>query len=305
MARRHLRGLWQRIGRGTDAEGRGLRLCALGAGAGTVAMMGFCTLIGMSPLFALGYVGIYLALSMTLTRIRAELGPPAHDLYGAGPDHILPTLLGSSAFSPRELGALTMMYWLNRESYRSHVMPHHMESQKIAHAARLDGGRLWAATYAAALVGAAAALWIVLHVSYQYGAEGTMRGPARWFATEGFQRLNSWLDTPQERSLPGTYAMGLGFFFSVGLLWARTQWVWFPLHPVGYAVSSWWAIHLFWLPLLIAWVVKVLILRYLGLTGYRRALPFFIGLIVGEYVVGTAWQLLGILGGFQAYAFWV
>jgi hypothetical protein len=132
-----------------------------------------------------------------------------------------------------------------------------------------------------------------------------MRGPARWFATEGYHRLSQWLATPTEPSVPGTYAMGIGFLFSLGLLFARTRWAGFPLHPVGYAVTSWWAMHLFWLPLLIAWAAKTLILRYTGLAGYRRALPFFIGLIVGEYVVGCAWQLVGILGGFQAYAFWV
>lgn len=305
MARRHLRAMGDGIRRGTDSESRALRFYAVGAAAGTLAMMAFCRAIGMSPLVGAAYVAIYLALSMTITRIRAELGPPSHDMYGAGPDHILPTLFGSSAFTHRELGGISMLYWLNRESYRSHVMPHHLESQKLAHAARLEGGRLWIATYAAALVGAVAAVWIVLHVSYQYGVEGSMRGPARWFATEGFQRLDRWLTEPQERSLPGTYALGLGLLLSLGLLFARTRWVWFPLHPVGYAVSSWWAIHLFWLPLLLSWIVKVLVLRYLGLTGYRRALPFFIGLVVGEYVVGTGWQLIGIIGGFQAYAFWV
>jgi hypothetical protein len=132
-----------------------------------------------------------------------------------------------------------------------------------------------------------------------------MRGPARWFATEGYHRLNGWLATPTEPSLPGAYATGIGFLFSVGLLIARVRWAGFPLHPVGYAVTSWWALHLFWLPILIAWLAKSLVLRYTGLAGYRRSLPFFIGLIVGEYAVGTAWQLIGILGGFQAYAFWV
>jgi hypothetical protein len=305
MARRHLQASWRRLWRGRDSEDRVQRLCALGALAGAIGMILFARALGMSPLVAVLYMLIYLAVSITLTRIRAELGPPAHDLYGAGPDHLLPTLFGSRAFTASDLRGMTLFYWLNRESYRSHVMPHHMESLKIAHEAKLPRGRLWAATYVAALVGAASALWIVLHVSYQYGVEGSMRGPARWFATEGYHRLNQWLATPTDPSLPGAYAMGIGFLVSVGLLFARTRLAGFPLHPVGYAVTSWWALHLFWLPIFLAWLAKVLVLRYTGLVGYRRALPFFIGLIVGEYVVGTAWQLLGLLGGFQAYAFWV
>ena len=304
-ARRHLRALWQSLRKGNHADSRSLRLCIVGAATGTSGMMFFCHVVGMSPLFAFGYVLIYLALSLTITRIRAELGPPAHDMYGAGPDHVLPTIFGSRAFAPKDLGALTMFYWLNRESYRSHIMSHQLESQKIVREAKLEAGKLWAATYVAALVGAVSVMWIALHFAYQHGAAASMRGPARWFATEGFNRLNQWLSTPTERNVPGIVAMCIGFVFSIGLLFARTRWVWFPLHPVGYAVTSWWALHLFWLPIFIAWATKVLMLRYLGLSGYRRALPFFIGLVVGEYFVGTGWQLAGLIGGFKAYAFWV
>jgi hypothetical protein len=271
MARRHLLALAKCVRGGSGGEYRTERLCLLGAAAGMAGMIFFCRALGMSPLLAFGYVLIYLALSLTLTRIRAELGPPAHDLYGAGPDYILPTLFGSRAFTPRELGGLTMLYWLNRESYRSHVMPHHLESQKIAQVVKLERGWLWLATYVAALVGAVSAIWIVLHVSYHYGAQASMRGPARWFATEGFNRMSQWLATPKERDPAGIYAMLLGFLFSLGLLLARTRWVWFPLHPVGYAISSWWAIHLFWLPILLAWVIKTLVLRYHPPTVGTRA----------------------------------
>ena len=41
-----------------------------------------------------------------------------------------------------------------------------------------------------------------------------------------------------------------------------------------------------WLPLFTSWLLKGLILRYGGLKGYRRALPFFMGLVVGEFMAG-------------------
>ena len=50
---------------------------------------------------------------------------------------------------------------------------------------------------------------------------------------------------------------------------------WFPFHPVGYAVSSSWSLSLLWLPLLIAWIIKSVLLRYGGLRAYRQAMPFF------------------------------
>jgi hypothetical protein len=78
-----------------------------------------------------------------------------------------------------------------------------------------------------------------------------------------------------------------------------------PFHPVGYAVSSSWSLNIIWLPLLIAWAVKLLMLRYGGLKLYRDSLPFFLGLILGEFVVGSLWTLIGIGMGIPSYGFWV
>ena len=41
-----------------------------------------------------------------------------------------------------------------------------------------------------------------------------------------------------------------------------------------------------------------------GLSGYRRAEPFFLGLILGEFVVGAAWTLVGIGLHKPTYDFW-
>ena len=39
-----------------------------------------------------------------------------------------------------------------------------------------------------------------------------------------------------------------------------------------------------WLPIFVAWLLKVLVLRYGGLKMYRQALPLALGLVVGEFV---------------------
>ncbi len=58
------------------------------------------------------------------------------------------------------------------------------------------------------------------------------------------------------------------------------------------------------MPMLIAWIAKTLILRYGGLQTYRRALPLFFGLILGESVVGCAWPIVGLLFDLPTYSFW-
>jgi hypothetical protein len=99
-------------------------------------------------------------------------------------------------------------------------------------------------------------------------------------------------------------AIGVGIAFSLSMLGIRSTFPKWPFHPVGYAVSSSWSMNLLWMPMFIAWVVKGLILRYGGLRLFRLWLPFFLGLILGEYVTGSIWSLGGILTGRNTYVFW-
>jgi len=47
-------------------------------------------------------------------------------------------------------------------------------------------------------------------------------------------------------------------------------------------------------PFLIAWVAKVLVTRYGGLRLYRATLPLAIGLIVGDLLNTTLWNVVAL-----------
>ena len=80
-------------------------------------------------------------------------------------------------------------------------------------------------------------------------------------------------------------------------LQARYTWVW--LHPLGYCAGP--SLNWVWLPFAIAWLAKALIVRYGGQTAYRRWSPFFLGLVLGDYLTGAAWALVSPALGFQGY----
>ncbi len=56
-----------------------------------------------------------------------------------------------------------------------------------------------------------------------------------------------------------------------------------------------------WCPFMVAWFVKVLIIRYGGIKGYRTALPFFLGLVLGDYIASSLWALAGSVLGITMY----
>jgi hypothetical protein len=90
-------------------------------------------------------------------------------------------------------------------------------------------------------------------------------------------------------------------FFAVGvavtafLTVMRATFFWWPLHPLGYALSGSWSTIQFWFPCLLAWVFKSLILRYGGMGLYTRARPVFLGLVLGEFGAAVFFVLLNAL----------
>ncbi|MFQ3549345.1 MAG: DUF6785 family protein [Armatimonadota bacterium] len=265
----------------------------------------FCRAAGMSGVLIIAFFVIYFALSITITRMRAELGPPAHDLHNGGPDSIIPAILGNHHFSTRELGIMGMFFWFNR-AYRAHSMPIQLESFKMAEKTNTSYKWMYSAILIATVVGTIAAFWAALHLIYQTGASKDMGPPnvPAIYRYETWSRIESWTTLSIPANINFGIAIMVGFVFTLILNAFRMRLGWFPFHPVGYAVSSSWAMHQLWMPMLIAWAIKIIILRYGGLKLYRKALPFFLGIILGECMVGGFWTVWGILTDQPSYAFW-
>ena len=309
MERGYLKGVFAKILTGDKVESSkeplSYRVAFTGVVLGFSCIVLFFVKAGMSPWFAVLYFLIYFALAIMITRIRAELGPPIHDLMGAGPDNMMVSIFGTRRLKAQNLTLVSLLHWINRVSYRNFPMAHQLEGFKLAEQGNINTRRLSYAMMLAVFIGAISGFFVVLNFSYDLGSAVRLGGPARNYTMESYRRLASWLSYPTETDYRGLAYMLSGFLFSISLLIMRTTFIWFPLHPIGYAVSYWWAMSLLWFPIFLSFVIKSAILRFGGINMYRRSVPFFLGLILGEYTIGGAWSIIGIGVGKRLYTFWV
>jgi len=275
--------------------------------AGFAALVFFSRYAGMPPSMGITFIAIYFALSIAVDRMRAEFGSPAHDLHHAGPDQIISEVAGVRNLDIRTMAAFSIYEGFNR-AYRSHPMPHQLEGFRLANQSGVSLRPLFWVMLAAGVWGTLCAFWALLHVYYHLGAATAKVGasvkPALVFGWEPYNRLGSWISTPPLRDPLETRFLVGGFLFSLFLMVMRGNFLWWPFHPVGLAVSSSWAMGYMWFPIFIAWLAKAMILRGGGLQGYRTAIPFFLGLVLGEFVVGSTWNILGLAFNLEIYRFW-
>lgn len=305
LSRGYLMGVVRRVlGLPSEVDDRGepvsFRAATVGIVLGIGFLVWFSTKLGMPGWIAVAFFAIYFALALAITRMRAELGTPVHDLHFTGPDWTLAEVIGTRDLEAKTLNAFTMYFWFNR-AYRGHPMPHQLEGFKLAEQSDGRYSRWFWAMWLVGILGTVAGFWAMLHLNYEYGATARSRGT---FGPEPFVRLAGWLKNPMPTNTSVVYATMVGFAFASLLQALRMRLPWWPFHPLGYAVTSSWEINLVWMPLFIAWVLKVVILRYTGLPGFRRALPFFFGLMIGQFVVGSLLNIWGIAMEVPTYQFW-
>jgi len=304
-SRSHLRTILRRLfGGGRPEDDRGepasYRVAVIGMLTGGAVIYFFSRALGMSAWLIPLFFAIYFALALALTRMRAQFGTPVHDLHFTGPDTTLTLLAGPSSYGPQDLTAMSQFFWFNR-AYRSHPMPHQLEGFRLQ---RMSGGmdrRLYPALLVMGILGTLAGFWAMLHLQYVYGAEARS---ASSFGGEAFVKLDSWLTAPERPNPTAAVAIGVGFAIAFLLDLTRLNLPNFPFHPLGFAVSSSWEMNLVWMPLALAWLAKLVILRYGGLKLFRRAVPFFYGLILGQFVVGSLLNLICIHYDIPCYMFW-
>lgn len=299
-----LREIWRSAvsGRTDPREALSYRAALIGVVAGMLALIGFSVAAGMSPHWAVLFFAAYLLIVFVITRIRAELGPPVHDFHLIGPDRMLIVGFGSRSFGGGDLGMIALFWWFNR-AYRGHPMPHALEGLKMADRTQTRHREVFVGVMLAAALGMLASIWAFTHLGYQLGTAAKFWS-GHGYGWDIYNRLNQWVTAPAPGEGPAVAAMGFGLTGALFLIAMRARFFGWPFHPIGYAISGSWSMNLVWLPLFIAWVAKLAVLRYGGLRLYRQVLPFFLGLILGDVTMGTLWSLIGIVIDTPTYNFW-
>jgi hypothetical protein len=288
----------------TASQCRGALVAIVG---GTAFLAGFLTLAGLDGWVAAAVVTAHLGVALAVARIRADLGFPSHPLFGINGTSLLMIGVGGEFLGPRNLPLMAVLNSFTMY-HSNHMLPYQIETFRLADRTGTPYRSIVGAMLLALVVAVPATF--IIHVAALYHLGGSAK--ASWGLHLGRhtwdQVLAPWLQgqagglyrLPQWTSL-GVVVGTAGA--SLSLLALRQRCHWFLLHPVGIVLTN--AMNDVWLAVFAAMTAKWVVLRYLGLRGYRAAIPFCLGLMVGDMTMGMSWIAIGVLLDRPGYVFFL
>jgi len=273
-------------------EARGYRIAITTIIIGIFLLVIFCWYIGMSIWISLSFFLMYYLILLAVARMRAEIGTPLHDLHFAGPSTVLINTLGSRHINHSTLVGMSQLWFIDR-AYRSNPMPHQLETLKISERIGASSKGFVYALIVASILAGPMALWAMINHSYEVGVQNA--APVNlYFGYEPWARFQSWVNNLGSTNIPSLSFTFFGLVSTLLLMVGRLRFLWWPFHPMGYAISGSWQMNWGWGSFFVVWLIKFLILKFSGIYGFRKATRFFLGLLLGDIFVGGTWTIIGI-----------
>ena len=282
-----------------EREALGHRVALVGLAAGTGYLWWFLRNMGMTVVSGTALLAIYLLISFTLTRFRAQLGPPYNEINFDGPRKLMRMLVGASNIDAGTEVAYTLMDPIDYNQCNS-PSPLTIEALKMGERQQTLRG-LAVALMLAAVVGSFSYFWATTQVVYPGGA--SIRGHMSPVLAGTWEHAN--LDVHLTESVKGGGNWLLMLPFAVGavlcgvLMMLKLHFPAFPLHPVALPVASGWSTEAALAAVFIAWVIKAAALRWGGQGTYRLAHQIALGVLVGSAVTASILSILRQIPGIQ------
>jgi hypothetical protein len=243
-----------------------------------------------TPLGASLWLIFFLTGVLALARLRAQAGLP---VQSGVQDPSIP-LFGGSNLTDGNIWYNGKMGIFSGERFFPSIGQEAVDQYKMAEQVGMRKASMTKALIMS--VAFAAVICMVIGLPYIHQKGGFMF--AGHYTTNMHRHLNwvwTWAEHFAKPSFKVISRFFVGLFGVVGLSVLHSQYMWWPIHPVGWATMTLMRTFQIWGSFLIAWFLKSVTLRWGGIQAYRKISPVFIGLILGSAIGQIFWIFLDVI----------
>lgn len=269
-----------------------VRVSFWGSALGLVAICYWFIFLGMKPITAILVVLSFFMIMLVATRIICQGGLPYFTLTAAPMDG-LTTIFGTKLFS----GASGLLAGMGQKALfvdlRESLMPSIIHGRKIHHG-KNPAKLLFSGLALTIVFSMITSILAMMALCYKFGIrELEMEWATRTTLTvyENIYRLT--FNPAESGDWVTAFAIG-GAILMFILVLCYQKLYWWPLHPIGYLTAYSSSMRILWVSFFIGWVCNALCMRYGGVVLFKKFQLFFVGLIIGDFLMGGGWAIVGM-----------
>ncbi len=269
-----------------------VRISFWGAIFGFAAIIWWYIWLGMAPVTAVMVVGAFFMIMLVATRIICQGGLAYFTLTAAPTDGMI-ALFGAKLFA----GASGLLAGMSQKvlfvDLRESLLPSLLHARHL-HQNKRPALLLFSGLAITIVASMTVSILAMMTLCYRYGIRELQLDWASQTTTtvyENIYRLVAMETTTGSRIF--LFALA-GALVMLVLVTCYHRLYWWPIHPLGYLTAYSSAMRILWVSFFIGWACNALCMRYGGIVLFKRLQYFFIGLIIGDFLMGGGWALVGL-----------
>lgn len=303
LSRHHLKDVFQQAIRPgpitVTTEWFSIRLSFWISVAGMSAIVLWALFFGMKLQAAILLVGAFFMITLVASRIICQGGLGYFTLTAAPIDGLL-ILFGPALFSQVGLliGAVSQKVLF--VDLRESLMPSLLHARQVHH--NLRNRRLLLFGIGATLIVAVTVSFTaMLALCYRYGIRELELEWATRTSIAVYDNIIRLQETGIEAGHWVKVFSGIGAAVMLLLAFCYHRFYWWPIHPIGYLTAYSSSMRILWFSFFLGWLCNAVCMHYGGVVLFKKLRFFFIGLIIGDLLMGGTWAIIGLFsdGSYQ------
>ena len=290
-ARQHLQRAWRvamgmvkQDPRDPDAD-EPYRVAVLGFLGALVFVVAWCMYFGMGATWAILQYALFPLVGMVVARVICEAGIFIYSSPFRLNEAIF-KLAGTHRIGPMNTTLMTMTSWCQIRSTATQNMAAVAQGLRLGSSINMPRLNVMLVSMLAIFVAILTCHIVAPFVIYHWGAPKL----APWPSTSSLHAVNNlirFINTPSGLGLPDWIGLSMGGLTTLILVIMRRQFLWWPLHPLGFITWLGWPIDRYWLSIFMGWLWKAGAIRFAGFKGFSAMRPIAFGFILGMNVIFT------------------
>jgi len=296
LARHHIKDVIRhavvlRRGEYSEAEWFSTTISFWGFVLGSLGIMIWCSHYGMPFYVSFLLISACFMVMAVATRVICQGGIAYFTLTAAPTDGLI-FIFGPGFFSNIGILIAGVIQKVLFVDLRESLMPSLLHANKVSQ--NLSNRRVIFFSMCITLIaGVVVSFVAMLALCYKFGIRELQLDWATSTTLTVYENIYSLIESPVEASRWVMIFSMAGAFVMLILVICYHRIYWWPLHPLGYLTAYSSAMRLLWFSFFIGWLCNTLCIRYGGVVLFKKVRYFFVGLVVGDFLMGGTWSIVG------------